>query len=84
MIDADYKVVKPFGETHPGEVFQEYLDSNCWNQMIFARRMEIAPITKSEFCNANTMRSYREKGIRKIKKTGVYGTGNSLLENCEN
>ena len=36
MIDADNKVVKPIGEIHPGEVFQEYLDSNCWNQMDFA------------------------------------------------
>ena len=33
MIDADYKVLKPFGEIHPVEVFREYLDSICWNQM---------------------------------------------------
>ena len=45
MIDADYKVVKPFRDIHPGEVFQEYLNSNCWNQMDFARRTGIAPIT---------------------------------------
>ena len=57
MIDAHDKVVKLIGEIHPGEFFQEYLDSNCWNQMDFVRIMGIAPIIKSEFCNANTMRS---------------------------
>ena len=40
--DADYKVVKPFGEIYPDGIFQEYLDSNCWNQMDFVRRMGIA------------------------------------------
>ena len=49
MIDAHYKVVKTIGEIHLGEVFREYLDSNCWNQMIFVRRMKIAPMIKSEF-----------------------------------
>ena len=57
MNDAHYKVVKPIREIRPGEVFRKYLESNCWNQMDFARRMGIAPIIKSEFCNANTMRS---------------------------
>ena len=36
MIDADNKVVNPIGEIHPGEIFREHLDSNCWNQMDFA------------------------------------------------
>ena len=49
MIDAHYKVVNPIGEVHPSEVFRENLDSNCWNEMDFSRRMGIAPITKSEF-----------------------------------
>ena len=49
MIDTDYRVVKPFGEIHLGEVPQEFLDLNCWNKMDFARRMGIAPITKIEF-----------------------------------
>ena len=43
MIDADYKVVKPFGVIHLGEILQEYLDSSCWNQMDFARKTGIAP-----------------------------------------
>ena len=48
MIDADNKAVKPFGEIHPSKFFQEYLYSNCLNQMDLARRMGIVP-KKSEF-----------------------------------
>ena len=43
MIDADNKAVKPFGEIHPSKFFQEYLDSNCLNQMDLAQRMGIVP-----------------------------------------
>ena len=67
MIDAQYNVVNPIVEVRPGEVFREYLDSNCWNQMDFSRRMGIAPITKSEFATP-VRRGVSEKEILGLLK----------------
>ena len=61
MIDAQYNVVNPIVEVRPGEVFRENLDSNCWNQMDFARRMGIAPITNSEFATQTRRRVSKKR-----------------------
>ena len=51
MIDSASIVLGPIGETHPGEILQEYIDSYCWSEVDLSRRTGISAETISEICS---------------------------------
>ena len=52
MIDSESIVLGPIGETHPGEVLQEYIDAHYWSQADLSRRTGIPAETISEICSS--------------------------------